>query len=282
MGLTMRGRIDECVLLSLRTPAAAVASLVPRGLELVTLDAMGERWAFWSVAFCHVARMRPVGVPWFFGKSFHLVAFRLPVKATASGGGAVVRSGATTSSSLGSDLAARRDVVAAGHRPDGRCHVGLFFVRSFADSRMVCLGGNRFSDFRFQHSSVVCRGDRGQVMFASGSDDAAAFNAVRVDITSAAALAEGSVFASVNDARDFLKYTPLGMCPADDGQRVRLAEVVRDEQSWDERVVSVREMKLGFFEAMKLPEPVLELATRVAAIDYRWKLGRTEALGVGH
>lgn len=248
--VTMVGRIDECLLLSFRTPAERVERLVPRGLELVTLEARDERWAFWNVVLCHIEKMRPKGVPKILGVSYHHAAYRLMVRASTPGG----RGGG------------------------GGGLEGLYFLRSDADSRVSCVLGDPLSDFRF-HTTRVRRDSRaGTAAFVCGEPGSPGCARVAVVADSAQERAPASVFESVEAARRFLKYRPMGLCPDTRGRRVRLAEVFRDEAAWDERVVRVERAEFAYFGSIGVPEPELELATRVAPIDYRWRLGRSAAI----
>ncbi len=236
--LTMVGRIDECLLISLRTRAAGVERLVPKPLHLVT----HRGFAFFNVVVCHIDRMRPRGVPRALGMSYHHVAYRLLVR------------------------------VARG---DGTVYRGLYFLRSDADSALVSMGGNVASDFRF-HGATIELGTDGPELHASvASRDGVGDVAFRCDLEGEAALPAGSCFASMEEARRVLTYTPTGLAPRG-ARKVALAEVFRRECDWDERAVGVAEARWSFFESLGIEPPTLELATRVAPIDYRWRLGRTE------
>ncbi len=124
LSLTMTGRLADCVLLSFRTPAEAVAPLLPDGLELVTRGP----WAFWNVVACRVEAMRPqvagVSAPAMAGVTYHHVAYRLLVQAMT-------------------------------HRADVRR--GLYFLRSDADARLLGSFGNWTTDFKFHPATIDLR-----------------------------------------------------------------------------------------------------------------------------
>jgi hypothetical protein len=265
--LTTAGRLTECLLLSYRTPAAAVRPLVPRGLELVTRGG----FAFWNVVACTVEHIRPSMLPEGCGVSYRHVAYRLHVQAhpaDASGnGGAPLR--------------------------------GLYFVRSDADSRLVGGVGNLVTDFHIHPADVELAASNGVLTLAvrgheetpdphDGEPAGDVSDAiVRVSVAGdghndAALLAPppGSPFASAEDADRVLRYQPLGLSVDLDGRYVKLAEVIRAESKWSERPVRVLEAHFRFFESLGLGEQdvQLERATRVAPVDYRWKLGRRVAL----
>jgi hypothetical protein len=248
----MCGALDQCVLISLRTRASRVARLVPPGLRLITRKhpQTGETHAFWNIVLCRVHRMRPAGAPRAMGISYHHIAYRLMVEAD--------------------------DASEVG----GARTQGLYFVRSDADRAMIRVGGNLVSDFRFRPSLVeraeAAGIERWRVRSRdhSGDLDAAFSNEPRQ-------LAEGSPFASADDARSFLKYRPLGLAPDGAGRRLRMAEVFRDEAAWNERPVSVVALRSAYLESLGEGGAVVEKATRVAPIDYRWRLGRSESIEFG-
>ncbi len=235
MTLTLVGRLSECLLLAYRTPAESVAHLVPRGLELVTHGP----WAFWNLVACRVEAMRPAGFPRWCGVSYHHVACRLHVRAT------------------------------------GGSHEGLFFVRSDADHPLVARLGNLVSDFRFHPARITLAAAEDAVeLVMHGTQDGQGDARLRAVPEPAPQLARGSCFSSLPEARAFLKYRPLGLsCHAKSG-RLKLAEVFRDETQWCERPFRVIESHWPYLESLGQRDLCLELATRVAPIDYRWRLGR--------
>ena len=250
--LAMNGRLSECLMLSYRTPARAVRHLVPRGLELETRGG----YAFWNVLACRVEAMRPAGVPRRLGVTFNDVAYRLHVR---------------------------------GKTAAGETLRGLYFVRSDADSGLVARFGNALTTFRFSAADVElsrARVDGSDVLTvavmgrreADGAADALVRVATGAPAGSAAALPDGSPFASPAEAADFLKYRPLGLSVDLDGRYLEMTEVVRDESAWRERPVSVIEAHWKFLERLGQNDLRLERATRVDAIEYRWRLGRRALL----
>ncbi|MEM1444808.1 MAG: DUF2071 domain-containing protein [Planctomycetota bacterium] len=241
--LSMTGTLDRCLLLSFRTPAESVQHLVPPGLELMRRGP----FAFWNVVLCHVHKMRPLGVPEALGMSYHHVAYRLRVQAMTD-------------------------------RADTR--QGLYFVRSDADATLLGAVGNRLSDFNFH---------RGNVQWQAASD---ASDSEHLTVTTADGRADvelafraqppathpaDSCFPTHADARAALKYEPLGLATNAHGQ-LKLAEVFRDENAWQEDVIDLTHSRFGFFDTLGQTDAKLELATRVAPLPYRWRLGRRERL----
>lgn len=245
MPVTMTGRLSECVLLSYRTPAESVRPLLPSGFELITRESDGRTWAFWNLVVCRVERMRFAGAPAATGLSYHHVAYRLNSRVKLAGG------------------------------EDRR---GLLFTRSDADRRLVVWGGNGASDFGFHRARVELARDGPQLRAKVRSKDRQGDAELEVDLAAEPALLPGSIFGTMEEARTFLKYEPIGLAPGPRGRTVRLAEVFREERVWEEHPVHVSSARWEYLARLGQNDIVLELATRVAPIDYRWRLGRVEAL----
>jgi hypothetical protein len=242
MTLMMIGRLGECALLAYRTPAASVRGLLPPGLELVR---HGD-WAFWNIVACRVEAMRPLGLPRWAGVTYHHVAYRLYVR---------------------------------GPNMDGVWRDGLFFVRSDADHPLLAWLGNRVSDFRFHRATISLQSDATQFeLRANPTTDAAGAAELRAAVAGSAELNAGSCFSSSDEGAAFLKYRPLGLSCDRSGRWLKLAEVLRDEAQWAERPLRVLQARWGLFEALGQHEMHLELATRIAPIEYHWRLGRREPL----
>lgn len=245
--MTMCGRIDVCVLVSLRVEAGVVEAMVPRPVEVVTLERGGVRWGFLNVVLCRIEGMRPVGVPAALGVSYTHIAYRVMVRWTGAGGG------------------------------DGVERRGLYFLRSDVDSPVVAGMGNLVSDFRMHagDARVWREGDAVRAVCGEGESDHPARVWAEVDASGPGGLAEGSVFADEGEAAGFLKYEPLGLSPTRDGRGVRLAEVMRDEAAWRERAARVVGMELGYLRPYERHGLAVERATAVEPIEYRWRLGRS-------
>ena len=211
-----------------------------------------------------VEHMRPAALPKQFGVTYHHVAYRLHVEGRVADAG-------------GANNPLR----------------GLYFVRSDADSGMVGRLGNLFTDFRFSPADVELSSRDGVLTLAvQGKNEQpdprdgephgdAGDCVVRVaESIEAIAPPPGSPFASGNEAERVLRYPTLGLSVDLDARYLHLAEIIRDEAAWSERPVRVIEAHFRFFEEFGLaPDDVqLERATRVAPIDYRWRLGRRVAL----
>ncbi len=240
MLLTMNGRITECVLLSYRTPKHTVEHLLPPGLEPVTRGP----YAFWNVVACRVEAMRPAGTPAALGVTYHHVAYRLLAQAM------------TRTADL---------------------HRGLYFVRSDADARLLGVAGNLLTDFHFHPAHIdLVDHDKTLTLTVSRTPQRAGDAELCIDTRLPAQLRDDSCFPTLTDARSVLRDEPMGL--AVEGGTLKLAEVLREQAGWHEQPVHVSHARFNFFAAMGQHEVQLELATRIAPIDYRWRLGRREPL----
>ncbi len=146
---------------------------------------------------------------------------------------------------------------------DGRCADGLFFVRSEVDSAPVAWGGNVFTDFRFNRARIELETSPAHVeLRVSSGIGQTLLRAREADDAS-------------RDEPDFLKYRPLALSCDRHARRLKLARVVRDESAWHESPLDVTEARWPLFERLGQTDLVLESATRVAPLDYRWELGET-------
>lgn len=237
--ITMQGGLDACLLLALSTPLDDVAHIpLPPPLRLVT----HRGHAFWNLVVCHIDKMRPMGVPRALGMSYHHVAYRFYVTVDT---------------------------------PQGPVS-GLYFLHSQADNRLIGQTGNLVSNFRFHYGPVELH-ERDGAVRASGQS---AGNAVRDGFLIRGQCQQtgptplSNLFESRAQALACLKYQPFGLAVGR-GDRVRLAEVLRNESLWMERDFCVEEMRWNYLEAMGQHRTRLELATWVAPLPYRWRLGHS-------
>jgi hypothetical protein len=198
-------------------------------------------WAFWNIVISHVLRMRPKGCPTTLGISYLHTAYRLYVRATTA---------------------------------DGRTIQGLYFLRSDVDSRLIASTGDLFTDFRFHHAKIDLDHSPQEITVQiSGTKRDVGDAELHLSDTP---VATDSCFASPEEAAAFLKYRPFGLSVA--GRRLKLAEVFRNESDWHETPVALVNSRWNYLESIGQSDLLLEQATRVSPIDYRWRLGRTEPL----
>jgi len=234
--LTVTARLADCLLLSFRTPAASVRSLLPAGLHPVTRGP----WAFWNIAACRFEAMRPGGAQPMIGRTYHQIAYRLCVRAVTD------------------DLSDRR---------------GLYCVHSDVDDTLVHRVGGHLHDLATHRSQIDLAGDDDGlatwVVSADGRSDAEiiATNQPprrRID----------SCFASIESARQYLAHPRLSLTTSRDGNWLKLAEADWDRARWRERPVEAPRVQLALFDHLQQSDAELELALRVEPIDLTWTIGR--------
>jgi hypothetical protein len=138
---------------------------------------------------------------------------------------------------------------------------GLYFVGSECDRTLVTWSGNLLTDFRFRTARIRVEASERSV---DGSVGAARF---RIDRTSTPAFADGSPFATLDEAAQALEYPPRALCPTDDGS-VSVVQVRRDPAAWRWRNVAATEAR---WVLPGLAEAPLELCYEIEPIDYRWE-----------
>ena len=243
MKLEMVGRIDECFLLSYGIDLEQAAALVPAGLELITYRGA----AFFNIVICHIDRMRPRFTPRVLGVTYWHIAYRVQVRATVTG---------------------------------DRLIEGLYFLRSDIDRPVFGAVGNMLTDFHFHAAQVQFWNESEtawRVRVEPTTSDALGSLAVRR--TASNSLEPGSPFASWEERERVLKYAPFGLSVSKSGRCIRVAEVIRDEALWREESAEVEAADWSYPRSLGLRDLRLVRATRVAPIDYRWRIGRTEQLG---
>jgi len=205
---TIRGRIDRCWLFVFRTPASAVAGLLPPTLDLVTVDG----FAFWNVVTCELSAMRPAGLPGWLGLSYRHVAYRLHVTARTAAGSMIE---------------------------------GLHFIRSDCDRRLVEVVGNLATDFRFHPARIRFMENAAAVSGEIESPDARAH--FRIDRTVPPSLTAGSPFSTLAAAARALEYRPAAISAAGPAA-VEIVRVRRDAATWKWRPVHVAESRWQFLD----------------------------------
>ena len=228
---TVRGRLRRCWLFVYRTPVDSIRALLPPQLAPVT----SEGFAFWNIVVCEIHGLRPAPLPAAVGLDYLHVAYRLHVRAQTESG-AVVE--------------------------------GLHFLRSDCDSALVALAGNVVTDFRFHRATVSvsagASGIAGKIRARGGDAD------FQLGSETPSSLNPGSLFSSLREAAEWLKYKPFGLSPCDDGA-INVVRVARDEAAWRSRLVTVEKARWEFLEPY---ETALELCYEVEPIDYQWERGR--------
>ena len=126
--------------------------------------------------------------------------------------------------------------------------------------RLMAFMGNRMTDFRFHRSRIAL--DEGKDRLAvtvEGGPDAKGVLRLRPGPPAKPGLMP--------------KYAPWGLSTRRGGKVLRLAEVRRDEAAWGEQPVTVESSRWALLERLA-PDAKLLGATRVAPIDYVWRIGQ--------
>ena len=235
---------QSVVAVSFAFPESLLRPMVPNGLEIDSYEGLG----FVTVAMVWTKKLRPAGVPAFFGRDFFLAGYRIFTKV--------------------------RD-------DSGRRLRGLKIVRSETDKRSMKWLGNLLTGYHYEH--VTVRIDqfgaetRVQAFRPNGSST--------LDLTfekaqDAAELPAGSPFPDWKTARLFAGPMPFTFGSEGDG---RILVVEGRRESWVPRPVTVKRWEVGLFREAPLRDatPVLANAFTVADIPYRWERGRVIRPGGG-
>jgi uncharacterized protein YqjF (DUF2071 family) len=167
--------------------------------------------AFLSIVIAQLDRMRPAALPPALGVTYHQVVYR-----------AVVR-----------------------HRGER----GVYFVRSDADNRMMCLAGDWLTYFKFHHSRMAFRPNGLRVHFdlEAGSGQHADIHATYEVGRGSRELPASSSFGSLANAQTFLVelFAAFGVSPANG--RVDTVRIRRGR--WDVLVVDDSRAQYEFMQA---------------------------------
>ena len=242
MRLTLQGRLDPCFLLSYIVPEKAVGGLLPKGLYPITYKGL----AFLNIVISCILGMRPAGISAALGLTYWHVAYRLHANA---------------------DLASNKTIA------------GLYFLRSDVDRSLPVLPGNALTDFRFHKASIRTAADGSvfRLKVAQIPDEIAGAEVVIKTVPGG----EDEIsppFHTVEEREQILKYAPFGLSVDRSGQRLKVAEVERNEGQWEERMVRVQMADWEYLKRIIPGEARLVRATQVMPIDYRWRIGRMERL----
>ncbi len=139
---------------------------------------------------------------------------------------------------------------------------GLYFVRSDVDRSPLTHLGNLVSDFRFHTSDISFQASRDEV------------NLLLTSANGAGARLRARRAVHHQDPCSLLKYRPVALSCDRRNRSLKLAEVSRDESAWREAALDVIDAKWSFLDHLNQTDLCLESATRVAPIDYVWRLGR--------
>jgi len=229
MKVTMVGGLSSCYLLTYETTPARLAEHLPVGLSPQVQNGR----AHWGIVLSIVDKMRPKHSPRWTGSTYTHLALRAYVEATDA---------------------------------KGSKHEGLYFLRSDVNSKLMALGGNVMTDFKFNASKISWREDDAglDVELRTKDERRDAVVVLRADW-------------KADLMRDHLAYEPWGLSPTRSGRKLRLAEVRRDETRWKETPMRVEKAEWQHLAELD-PRARLVSATRVSPLPYEWRIGQTVRL----
>lgn len=243
----MRTRFANSLVLTYALPPHLLAPLVPPGLTLDTYtDPAGTEHGFVAAAVVDTRALRPAALPARLGRDLILTGYR---------------------------------VFTRFPTPGGRTMRGLRILRSDTGDRLMAVGGNLFSRYRYHHARIGTRTLGDTLEFKVLSSDGHADLHVRADLASTPApLPPGSPFADARAARRFAG--PLPYTFEYESQTRSIIVVKATRTHWDPVPVSVDVPRLTFFDHGPFAgsHPVLANAFHVADVDYGWESGHRRAL----
>lgn len=159
-----------------------------------------------------------------------------------------------------------RAVVRAGRER------GVFFVRSDADDRFMCLAGNLLTRFRFHPADVrwTRRPDSVSFELASGADRAGIQSSFRI-ATGSSRTPPSSAFHQLGDARDFL--VDLFQAFSVDALTGSVDRVRIERSPWDVLVVDDEDARYEFMQEGSLFNSTnarLDSVFRMTNVPYHW------------
>jgi hypothetical protein len=124
--------------------------------------------------------------------------------------------------------------------------------------------GNLLTDFNFHTASVSvsASSQSTEIKIVAPAGDAYA----RINNSDQTTLSRGSVFDSIEEASQFLKYKPNGIS-IDSVGRANVVHIERDETAWKSRLVNVEEARWSFFSDKHVSP---EICYSVEPISYQW------------
>jgi hypothetical protein len=134
------------------------------------------------------------------------------------------------------------------------------------------------TDFRFHAARVLSENDDSTLRARVEAMTGGATASLVVRPNASDSLAAGSPFVSLEERERVLKYATFGLSLSMSKPYVRVTEVIRNEALWEEEAVEVEVADWSYPRSLGLSDSRLVRATRIAPIDYRWRIGRTERI----
>lgn len=239
--LPMRARLGHSLMLTYALPPPVLTPLLPPGLALDTYAAPdGTTHGFVAVGVVSLSRLRPAPLPPALGADYLLTGYRVIVRFPT---------------------------------PGGRTMRGLYILRSQTDRRLMALGGNLLTGYRYRLARLRLRVEGDRLESTVDSRDGTADLTVTADLRPAPPPAS-SPFVDLAAARRFAGPLPYTFGYA---ERRRAIVVVRAHRTaWRPEPVAVRVERLTYFDHGPFAgsRPVLANAFHVADLEYGWRRGR--------
>jgi hypothetical protein len=238
--IAVQAHFDSCLAITYALPAEVLRTLVPRGLELETVDGNG----FLAVALVQTRRLRPVGAPEAIGQDFFLAGYR---------------------------------VFTRFQTREGRRLRGLRILRSDADRDVMVAAGNLLTHYNYHRCDATLDPSGRRFVATVRTDDGAGDLEVEANLDDAR-LPDGSPFASVREALRFAGPLPFTFDYERETDAIVAIEGRR--ANWRPQPVRVDVRRISFFDQPPFQRcvPRLAAAFHVSGIDYRWERGVRHAL----
>jgi uncharacterized protein YqjF (DUF2071 family) len=245
--LPMRTRFGHSLVLTYALPPDVLAPMLPPGLSLDTYQAPdGTEHAFVAVGIVSALNLRPAALPAACGGSYLLIGYRIFTRFPT---------------------------------PAGRAMRGLLILRSDTDRRLMVLGGNLLTRYRYRLARIRLTANTPQLGITVHSRDGLADVALTADLASRPVpLPAGSPFATTADARRFAGPLPYTFDYEASTRSMIVVKAYRTQ--WRPEPVAVVVSRLTFLTHGPFAgtHPVLANAFHVTDLDYGWQRGSRRAL----
>ena len=237
----VRAFFRHSLVLTYAFPASLLEPLLPPGLVLDTFGGCG----FLAIAMVQTERLRPAVFPSWVGQNLFLTGYRIFTR-------------------LASPTSSLR---------------GLYILRSDTNRRLMVLGGNLFTHYRYRLCHASCRvksgADGRQLAWSIQTPQAEADLAVTAFLDSAPApVPTGSPFPDLHAARRFAG--PLPYTFSYEPETGSIISIRGLREAWDPQPVRVAVTTLPAFfnrEPFRQVTPLLANAFYVHDIPYQWNRG---------
>jgi hypothetical protein len=180
---------ESSIVLTFAVPKAELQALIPKHLELDTLN---DEWAFLAMAMVQTKNLRPKGFPKFLGNDFFLIGYRIFVKYIDK---------------------------------KGKRLRGLYIIRSETNKKQMELFGNIFTHYNYTTTDIVIyKQDNSTIISSENSDFRVDF-----DLSHEPNIPPmGSPFNDLKEARRFAGPLPFTFTVNDKKDEILIIEGVRE------------------------------------------------------